>query len=50
MPEPGRMPRDDVRNDSLGPYAVFYCEFCGREYRSQPDVSGKFCPEGGTKL
>lgn len=38
MPEPSRMPRYDIRNDGIGPYAVFYCETCDREYRSQPEV------------
>lgn len=33
-----RMPRYDVRNDGAGPYAVFYCDVCSREFRSQPDV------------
>jgi hypothetical protein len=33
------MPNYDVRNDGIGPYAVFYCEYCDREYRSQPDVT-----------
>lgn len=33
-----RMPRYDVRNDGAGPYGVFYCDECGREFRSQPDV------------
>jgi hypothetical protein len=33
------MPRYDVRNDGVGPYAVFYCDTCEREYRSQPDVT-----------
>jgi ribosomal protein L37AE/L43A len=32
------MPRYDVRNDGMGPYAVFYCEYCDREFRSQPDI------------
>jgi len=32
------MPRYDVRNDGIGPYAVFYCESCDHEYRSQPAV------------
>jgi hypothetical protein len=32
------MPNYDVRNDGIGPYAIFYCERCSREYRSQPDV------------
>ena len=45
------MPRYDVRNDGIGPYAVFYCDICSREFRSQPDVTGraKFCPKCGTK-
>lgn len=34
-----RMPRYDVRNDGAGPYAVFYCDMCGREFRSQPNVA-----------
>ena len=38
MPEASRMPRYDIRNDVIGPYAVFYCEYCDREYRSQPEV------------
>lgn len=38
MSEPSRMPNYDIRNDGIGPYAVFYCETCGREYRSQPEV------------
>jgi hypothetical protein len=36
--QPMRMPRYDVRNDGAGPYAVFYCEKCDREYRSRPDL------------
>lgn len=39
MPEPSRMPRYDIRNDGIGPYAVFYCESCDREYRSQPETA-----------
>jgi ribosomal protein L32 len=35
-----RMPRYDVRNDGAGPYAIFYCDTCGREFRSQPDIAG----------
>src|SRR4030042_2096679 len=38
MPEFSRMPRYDIRNDGAGPYAIFYCDVCGREFRSQPDV------------
>lgn len=33
-----RMPRYDIRNDGYGPYAIFYCDVCGREFRSRPDV------------
>lgn len=32
------MPHYDIRNDGIGPYAVFYCETCEREYRTQPEV------------
>jgi hypothetical protein len=39
MAVPSRMPNYDVRNDGIGPYAVFYCETCNREYRSKPDVT-----------
>lgn len=38
MAEPSKMPRYTVQNDGVGPYAVFYCDVCGREYRSTPDV------------
>jgi ribosomal protein L32 len=34
-----RMPRYDIRNDGVGPYAIFYCDECSREFRSQPDVA-----------
>ncbi|HSB66240.1 MAG TPA: zinc ribbon domain-containing protein [Anaerolineales bacterium] len=33
-----RMPRYDIRNDGAGPYAIFYCDSCGREFRSQPEI------------
>ncbi len=33
-----RMPRYDIRNDGAGPYAIFYCDTCSREFRSNPDV------------
>lgn len=39
MPGFSRMPRYDIRNDGVGPYAVFYCDTCNREFRSQPDVA-----------
>lgn len=47
MPAPSRMPRYDIRNDGIGPFAVFYCEFCDREYRSQPDVTGTITKDIG---
>ena len=34
-----RMPRYDIRNDGAGPYAIFYCDICQREFRSQPDIA-----------
>ncbi len=40
MPTFSRMPRYDIRNDGAGPYAMFYCDECGREFRSQPDYAG----------
>jgi uncharacterized protein with GYD domain len=49
MPEASRMPRYDVRNDGIGPYAVFYCEYCDREYRSQPEVVNTVTQEIGKK-
>ena len=47
MAEPSRMPNYDVRNDGIGPYAVFYCESCDREYRSKPDVTATFTQDIG---
>lgn len=47
MSEPSRMPRYDVRNDGVGPYAVFYCETCDREYRSQPAVAETIAKDVG---
>lgn len=49
MPLPSRMPNYDVRNDGTGPYAVFYCEMCNREYRSQPDVKSAVVQDLGRK-
>jgi ribosomal protein L32 len=40
MPGFSRMPRYDIRNDGMGPYAIFYCDACSREFRSQPDAGG----------
>ena len=42
-----RMPRYDVRNDGVGPYAIFYCDKCSREYRSTPDVGGQIVQDIG---
>lgn len=47
MSEPKRMPRYDVRNDGIGPYAVFYCENCDCEYRSQPAVANTIARDVG---
>jgi hypothetical protein len=44
-----RMPRYDVRNDGVGPYAVFYCERDGNQYRSAPDVGGAIAQDIGRK-
>jgi len=41
------MPRYDVRNDGVGPYAAFYCDKCDREYRSQPDVGATIAKDVG---
>jgi hypothetical protein len=42
-----RMPRYDVRNDGAGPYAVFYCDICSREFRSQPDLANTISQDVG---
>jgi hypothetical protein len=47
MPTPTRMARYDIRNDGAGPYGVFYCDKCGREYRSQPDIAGTIATDVG---
>ncbi|MBN1660581.1 MAG: zinc ribbon domain-containing protein [Anaerolineae bacterium] len=47
MGEPSRMPNYDVRNDGIGPYAVFYCESCNREHRSKPDVTSTIAKDIG---
>jgi len=39
MSEFTRMPNYDVRNDGAGPYAIFYCDICGREFRSTPNFA-----------
>jgi hypothetical protein len=47
MAEVTRMPRYDIRNDGIGPYAVFYCETCEREYRSQPEIASTIAKDVG---
>jgi hypothetical protein len=42
-----RMPRYDIRNDGAGPYAIFYCDSCGREFRSQPDIGNSIKQDVG---
>jgi len=42
-----RMPRYDVRNDGTGPYGIFYCDKCSREFRSQPDVANTIAKDIG---
>jgi hypothetical protein len=49
MPSASRMPRYDVRNDGTGPYAVFYCECCDREFRTQPDVKSNVVSDLGRR-
>jgi ribosomal protein L32 len=49
MTELSRMPRYDIRNDGMGPYAVFYCEACDREHRSQPEVAATIAKDIGRK-
>jgi len=40
-----RMARYDVHNDGSGPYAIFYCDKCGRQFRSQPNVTATVAKE-----
>jgi hypothetical protein len=49
MTDPTRMPHYNVRNDGMGPYAIFYCEECSREFRTQPDVKGTIASDIGRK-
>jgi RNA polymerase subunit RPABC4/transcription elongation factor Spt4 len=39
MTAPTRMPRYNFSNDGMGPYAIFYCDRDGREYRSNPAIT-----------
>ncbi len=41
------MPRHDVRNDGIGPYAIFYCEQCDREFRSRPQIGATIAKDVG---
>lgn len=50
MTTPSRMPRYDVRNDGMGPYAIFYCEQCDREFRSQPDLKNTVATDLSRKV
>ncbi len=46
MTTPTRMPPYEVRNDGIGPYVVFFCEKCRREFRSAP-LAGPSVPQIG---
>jgi hypothetical protein len=45
-----KMARAVVGNDGAGPFASFYCERCGREYRSQVLVKATIAKEVGRGL
>lgn len=45
-----RMPRYDIRNDGIGPYAIFYCDTCSREFRSQPNVAPTVTQDLGKQI
>ncbi len=47
MATPSRMPRYDIRNDGTGPYGIFYCDKCSREFRSQPDIGNTIAKDIG---
>jgi len=42
-----RILRYEVGNDGIGPYAIFYCDSCGREFRSTPDVANTITKDIG---
>lgn len=50
MAASSRMPRYTVSNDGAGPYAIFYCESCDREFRSQPDLKQTIQTDIGRKM
>jgi len=45
-----RRPSHDVRNDGIGPYAVFHCEKCHREYRSSPAIAASIAKSAGREV
>ena len=47
MGTPSRMPRHNVSNDGAGPYGVFYCDKCSREFRSQPNLGNTIANDIG---
>ena len=49
MATPSKKPRNQIYNDGMGPYGVFYCDACSREYRSQPDVTGTIKQDVGNR-
>jgi DNA-directed RNA polymerase subunit RPC12/RpoP len=36
-----KMARNEIRNDGSGPYAIFYCALCSKEFRSNPNVASE---------
>ena len=42
-----RLPRYDIRNDGAGVYAIFFCDICEREFRSQPDIANTLTQDFG---
>lgn len=47
MVDQATMPRYEVRNDGAGPYAIFYCDKCDREFRSQPNIASTMAQSAG---
>ena len=45
-----KMARSVVGNDGAGPFVSFYCERCGREYRSQVVIKATMAKEVGRGL
>ena len=42
-----RMPQHTVQNEGYGPYVIFNCERCNREYRSTPNVGSTIAQDTG---